>query len=74
MWCLIIDGSACVSWADVLSGVPQGSVIGPPLFFISINVLPEDVHTMDKMFADHTKIFTDTSRDKMALELQEDVQ
>ena len=62
------------SWADVLSGVPQGSVIGPLLFVIYINDLPEEVHTMVKMFADDTNIFTDTSRNEMAHELQEDIQ
>ena len=44
------------SWADVLSDVPQGSVIGPLLFVIYINNLPEEVHATVKMFADDTKI------------------
>ena len=61
------------TWADVLSGVPRGSVIGPLLFVIYLNDLPGEVHSTVKIFADDTTIFTDTSRDEMAHELQEDI-
>ena len=44
-------------WVDVISGVPQGSVLGPLLFLIYVNDIPETVNCSIKMFADDTKLF-----------------
>ena len=43
--------------AAVISGIPQGSVLGPILFIIFVNDMPEIVNTMIQMFADDTKLF-----------------
>ena len=44
-------------WMGVLSGIPQGSVLGPLLFVIYINDLPDSLNSEAFLFADDTKIF-----------------
>ena len=42
----------------IKSGVPQGSVLGPLLFLIYINDLPDGITSICKIFADDTSLFT----------------
>ena len=43
--------------ADVISGIPQGSVLGPLLFIMFINDLPNSINSQVQIFADDTKLF-----------------
>ena len=46
-----------IIWVDVLSGVPQGSVLGPLLFNMYVNDIPDIVDSPILLFADEIKIF-----------------
>ena len=50
-------GNDYSSSANVLSGIPQGSILGPLLFTIFINDLPDGLSGCCKIFADDTKLY-----------------
>ena len=61
------------NWKSVLSGVPQGSVLGLILFLIYINDLEVDISSQVLKFADDTKIFRKVTNVTDKQSLQDDL-
>ena len=59
---------------SVLSGVPQGTVLGPILFVMYINDLLDGIKSDGVLYADDTKIFSTIMGKKEAMELQSDIE
>jgi len=53
---VILNGKIS-KWLPVLSGVPQGSVLGPLLFLIYVNDIDDCVTSKISKFADDTKLY-----------------
>ena len=62
-------------WLQVLSGVPQGSILGPLLFLVYIDDIPECIKHDSKVaiFADDSKLFKIIEKPSDKLSLQQDL-
>ena len=69
---VVVDGEVS-NWKSVLSGVPQGSILGPILFLIYINDLDDDITSKVLKFADDTKVFRKIESDADRQQLQDDL-
>ena len=54
---VVLNGQTS-EWRKIKAGVPQGSVLGPLLFLIYINDLPDGITSICKIFADDTSLFS----------------
>ena len=57
-------------YAHVLSGIPQGSILGPILFTIFINDITDNLESICRIFADDTKVINSVNKSDV---LQNDI-
>ena len=71
---VVLNGQTS-EWRKILSGVPQGSVLGPLLILIYINDLPDVINSLCKIFADDTSLFSKVyDKHKSASKLNDDLE
>ena len=60
-------------WAPVLSGVPQGTVLGPFLFSLYINDISSAIESEIRLFADDCVCYHEIKDEEDTLKLQRDI-
>jgi len=67
-----VDGEFS-QWVEVVSGIPQGSVLGPLLFILYVNDLPQWIKNSMRMFADDAKVWTRINSQEDSLSFQKNL-
>ena len=69
---MVIDGKTSDP-AEVTSGVPQGTVLGPTLFLIYINNIAENINSNIRLFADDCVVYRQIDSPQDHVILQDDL-
>ena len=69
----VVIGDNSSEWVEVTSSVPQGSVLGPLLFTIFINDLPENIKNQCKLYADDCKLIGVVEEEADLEQIQADI-
>ena len=70
---VVLDGESSEE-VKVISGVPQGSVLGPLLFLLYINDLPENIQSQVRLFVDDTAVYMTATNMQDSQVLQSDLE
>ena len=70
---VVVDGETSEP-AEVTSGVPQGTVLGPTLFLIYINDIADNINSTIRLFADDSVVYRQINSPDDHRILQEDLQ
>jgi len=70
--CVVLDGETS-NPVQVLSGVPQGTVLGPLMFLLYINDITKDINSPLRMFADDCLLYRIINSTEDTTRLQEDL-
>ena len=69
----VVVNGAKSDWAPLLSGVPQGTVLGPLMFSLCINDISTNIDSEIRLFADDCVCYREVKDTEDTLKLQKDI-
>ena len=69
---VLLNGSPS-DWEAVVSGVPQGTIMGPIFFLLFVNDVPNTLNCNVMLFADDTQLYSTINEEQDCINLQADL-